>query len=244
MKMLLAIGNSQIGALKKGFREVSNKKFIAHFWSIPGGRGPRLDLDVNGDLLGDERVLADCLSESTDSLIIKDYDFILLSGVGIPAIRRSNNTLHRHSVPAGLVDCSNMARLKRSLISKNCYAEIVKSSIKTYPSFQNIEKIRKHYSGRLMVQMFPLPAKQVLSKERYDMGVYGDHALSFLAWYYKIQESVLLKECKRLGAELIKYPSNWMDSGLTPDQYSTKDAWHMNAEFGKFFFENSIDGLV
>ena len=92
--------------------------------------------------------------------------------------------------------------------------------------------------------MLPLPTEIVLCEPGYDMDVYGDHALTFLAWYYKIQELILLEECERLSAELIKYPPNWMDLGLTPDQYSSKDAWHMNAEFGRFFFENLISEHV
>lgn len=243
MKSLLVIGNSQVGALKEGYYSIQDNYLNANFWSIPGGGGPNIDIDASGNLLGSEHVISDCLLHNTDSLQFRDYDILLISGVGIPAIRTSNETLHRSAVPASFAT-GDLSSLKRSLVSQNCYAEMVRYSIALYPSFQNIHKIRNNYSGRLMVQMFPLPTKGVFSQSDSDMDVYGDHALSFLAWYYKLQNSILLEECRRLGAELIEYPSSWMDQGLTPDQFSSNDAWHMNLEFGKFFFADLVKKLI
>ena len=161
----------------------------------------------------------------------------------MPALRTSNNKLHRHNVHSGFVAKGDfdLTSMQRSLVSKNCYAEMLRSAIKECPSFQNIQKIRAYYSGDLAIQMFPLPTKGVFSQSDSDMDVYGDSASSFLAWYYQLQNSIVLEECNRSGAKLIEYPSSWMNQGLTPDQFSTNDAWHMNLEFGKFFLASLIN---
>jgi hypothetical protein len=97
MNHICVIGNSQVGALRQGYTLLKSPTYSASFWAIPGGGGPYLNIQSNKISVSKElslKINTDIIPPPTECFDISKFDAILLSGVGIPAIRFTNKTIN------------------------------------------------------------------------------------------------------------------------------------------------------
>jgi hypothetical protein len=230
------IGNSHVGALKNGYELIKENRQVAiDFYSIPGGGGPNL-------MFSDDRVVNTISSIRTtvelggEGLALNDYNIILLSGVGIHAIRNSN----KHILQSNLLSEFIINEQDKGF-SKSLLKEMLKEFFFMMPSVINIEKISSVFNGKLYIQMFPIPTSVLFEQSDFNLPYDKKSIMNFISWYYTIQEEFLYEVTKqRVNIEFIPYPKDWIASGRTPSDYATNDAWHMNKEFGRFYIEKLI----
>jgi hypothetical protein len=237
MKRLCVIGNSQVGSLKAGYGVLNNSSYIASFWSIPGGGGPNIKIKNNKILAASgfsDRVRTDIQLLSDRELDISRFDAVLLSGIGIPAIRKQNNTINSKYLAAEFIE--NEMLIDRQVLSKAVFSEIINNALQNLNSFKNITKIESIFKKKIYIQMFPMPTPDVEDQTDFDLQHYGRNLGGFLSWYYEQQSLIIKGHIRYKNISLVKYPSNWIESGFTPIEYaSQKDAWHMNKDLGKYF---------
>lgn len=245
MKHICVIGNSQVGALKQGYDSLNDLTYRASFFSIPGGGGPRLDIKDNAISIPEKlsmRVETDIIPLPSDRLDISEYDAILLSGVGIPAIRNTNNTISRKYLVAGFIE--NRKDVDRQVLSKDVFSILVEKEVHRSPSFLNIIKISSIFNKKIYVQQFPLPTPIVSSQPDFDLQCYGENVGAFLSWYYQKQINAMEVGVSRENVLIINYPQEWLEVGFTPVEYSSHDAWHMNKEFGSYFMGELLERVL
>lgn len=236
MKRLCVIGNSHVGSLKEGYDLLDDKFFMASFWSIPGS-GPRIKIENNKIIASqnklERRVVTDIQPHPGKELDISSYDAILLSGVGIPAIRKQNATINSKYLAAGFIDSE--IPIDRQVLSRELFSRIIKNSLQNLSSFQNISKIESIFNKEIYIQLFPMPTPGVVKQADFDAHYYGRNLGSFLSWYYLQQRLVIEEHIRNKNISLVLYPDDWVKTGFTPIEYHRRDSWHMNEKFGEFF---------
>lgn len=245
MKRLCVIGNSQVGALKRGFDQLRAEAhpvcelYSACFWSLPGGDGPCIQ--VHGSTISalPERrheVKSDLALPPDGSLDLAGFDAVLLAGVGIHAIRRQHHSVLSRHVVAGFIDDVAAVASGQQVVSRAVFARLAAAYLQQLPCVANIAKIAAIGPRPILVQTFPLPTSRLVEQADFDFAAYGRGLPRFLAWYHRLQ--VQRVEAHGSGADLrvLRYPDAWCDSGFTPDAFGNgKDAWHMGPRFGRWF---------
>jgi hypothetical protein len=174
---------------------------------------------------------------------ISKYDAILLSGVGIPAIRKQNDTINRRYVVAGFVENKN--EIDRQVVSRGVFSILIEKAINNLPSFVNIARVSSIFNKNIYVQPFPLPTPIVLDQSDFDLRCYGRNVGAFLSWYYTKQISAIESSINNKNVFIVNYPQNWLDEGFTPISYrSIDDAWHMNKDFGAYFMREILGTVL
>lgn len=245
MKHICVIGNSQVGALKQGYDSLNDPTFRASFFAIPGGGGPYLDIKDNAVSIPEEsspRVITDIVPMPSDRFDISKYDAILLSGVGGPAIRNTNNCVGSKYLVAGFIENRNY--VDRQVLSKDVFSISIEKELHRSSSFLNINKISSIFNKKIYVQNFPLPTPIVLSQSDFDMQCYGKNVGEFLSWYYKKKINAMEAGVNRENVMILNYPQEWLEDGFTPIKYSSQDAWHMNKEFGSYFMGQLLEMVL
>lgn len=235
MKKLCVIGNSQVGALKVGYDNLENKYYNASFWSMPGGRGPTIQIENNKIAVSQEvlqKVKTDILPPGRE-LNLSSFDAVLLSGVGVFAIRKQYNAMNRKLLVAGFID--NRMPIDRQVVSRALFTELLENELRNLPCFKNIDKVESIFHKKIYIQQSPMPTPNVADQADFDLP-YGRNLGSFLSWYHNQQSQIIEKHIKGKNIELIKYPKEWIEAGFTPIHYKNQnDAWHLNAKFGELF---------
>lgn len=243
MKHICVIGNSHVGALKAGFKSWKEPSYQASFFSIPGGGGPALGTE-EGVLTIPERsvprIVTDIEPSPQQRFDISRFDAIMLSGLGMPAIRVQNKTLHRFYVAAGFIDKPDLLG-DRQIISKNLFKALVEEELQSKESFKNIARISSIFQKNIYIQLFPLPSPDIINRDDFDLQCYGEKLGEFLSWYYQIQIDTIKKYTENKNVFIVDYPKEWMQAGFIPLQYETgNDTWHKTKEFGRYFMEELL----
>jgi len=246
MKHICVIGNSQVGALKQGYDSLNDLTYKASFFSIPGGGGPNLYIK-NGLISIPEKfsmkVKTDIALSSFERFDISEYDAILLSGVGLPAIRKQNETVNRHYLAAGFIE--NRKGVDKQILSRDVFSILVKKAVNESPSFLNINKISSIFKKNIFVQQFPLPTPSVSRQPDFDLQCYGQNVGKFLSWYCRKQTHAMESSLNQENILILNYPKEWLEVGFTPIQYqSENDAWHMNKQFGAYFMGELLNAVL
>ena len=246
MKKICVIGNSHVGTLKKGYDSLEKKTYVAHFWAIPGGGGPRISIEENKILAREKdwnKIQTDIEPFPGTTLDILDYDAILLSGVGMPPIRNDREMIHNHYLAAGFID--GKVHGVRQVLSKTVFSQLISFTFHKRSSFQNIEKIESIFKKKIFIQLTPLPTSNVVNRPDFDLHDYGHNLGRFLFWYYNQQCLVIEESFRNKNISLVKYPADLVENGFTPVGYQNyNDAWHMNDKFGALFMGKLLHDLL
>lgn len=239
---LCMIGNSQGAALVEGLDRLAEQGTLPHavdYFLVVGGGGPRLDFD--GDRI---RVPADGVESNLDlsagHIRIDGYDALLVSGVGIYALRKDNphplNTHFLHATTAASDDVFSWQFLDR----------LMRAYVREVPSTQNIAQLRRIFAGRILVQPFPIPVESLLDQADFALPYDRETIRAIFRWHAALQDN----ELRRVAGEIencavVSYPAEWIGDGFTPERFgSYGDAWHMNADFGAFYMARVFDTLA
>lgn len=239
------IGNSQVGALRKGFNTRNFGEFdILDFFGVAGGGGPELIFEGNNcEFVGDSRVNTNRV-DFNGIINIEDYDTVVLSGVGIAALRPMNSEiafLQKYLVAKYVTNVTEADYEK--VLDIEIAEELIKHNLTLSPSFQNIHKLMECNVRRIIIQMFPLPTEDICSQRDFTLD-YHDKA-GFLGWYYNVQASVIRDLCEKSDKlSFLNYPENWFEKGFTPFEFSSNnDAWHLNENFGVWYLNCLIQHI-
>ena len=244
MKRIFVIGNSQVASLKSGYELVEKKDFQISFFGIPGGGGPNINIDSEGNLILGEWAKENNFSDlKNDNINIHNFDIIFLSGVGLAALRKRNQGKLDFNLLKFIPSGFNLTRHNRNLISKDCYTSIMNNILLNLPCVKNIKLISSIFKKKIFVQFFPLPTEDVL--DQVDNNIISDKESSsrFLSWHYQQQIAILKKTYSSEQIQFLDYPKDWILSGFTPSIYKTSDAWHHNKDFGKYIIEDFLSNL-
>ena len=237
MTKICVIGNSHVGALKQGYDSLNIDSYEASFWCIPGGYGPSIDVEDGKIVVPSNRqhtVESDIVPHPGNELDLSGFDVVLLSGVGIPAIRKQNPTLHKKYAAGNFLGEGNHSG--RQNLSIAMFGKLIEHELRQLDSFMNIDKLSSIFDKKILIQQFPMPTESVVNQPDFDAHYYGNKFGYFMSWYQNEQSLVLKKHAKRRNVSLVKYPAEWVSKGFTPSEYrSSDDSWHMNDKFGAFF---------
>ena len=92
-KKILFLGNSQVVALSKGLRLIDKKIDNFFFISIAGGGGPKININSRGYLVFPKNKSSKLSNNLKPDVSIEDFDKFVLSGVGLPALRKTNKEI-------------------------------------------------------------------------------------------------------------------------------------------------------
>ena len=239
------IGNSQVGALRKGFNSNRFNKFeVIDFFGVAGGGGPELVVSGNNcEFVGDGRVNTNRV-DVNGIINLEAYDTVVLSGVGIAALRPMNSEiafLQEYLVAKFLPNVTEDDYQK--VLDVEIAEELIKHNLQLSPSFQNISKLMDCNVSRIVIQMFPLPTEDICSQKDFTLAY--DNKQGFLGWYHNVQASVIRNLCESSEKlSFLNYPQNWFDNGFTPSEFSSNDdAWHMNESFGVWYLNQLIQHI-
>ena len=242
---ICVIGNSHVAAIKKAAHllDISN----IDFYAIPGAGAPDLICE-NGKVFPDyssskgvtypsfkegEWVTSNIPSVEKQGLKLSNYDCILYSGVGLPALRSTNIN------PLNQVFCSsyisfNDLNTNMPLVSHYCFGKLLDYELDNNASISSLKLLMDNFKGQILVQHFPLPSKSVLEQE--DFIYKNSHRIEELIyWYFSKQVGYIKKLLNKFGnADYLFDVFELADkSGFTNEQYAQmQDAWHMNEHYG------------
>lgn len=239
MKHICVIGNSQVGALRLGYKSLENCNYEASFWTVPGGGGPKISIQsnlLNASEVSLDKLQTDIKPAPKEGLDISNFDAILLSGVGIPAIRKIPGGTGFHSKYAVAGFLPKKAVKGKQILSKEVYSLAVEHALHSIPSFKNISTIESIYKKKIFLQLFPLPTPDIVNQGDFFLGHYGTNVGKYLSWYLTVQSNCIKRHIKNKNISIVGYPTEWLQSGFTPIDYSShRDAWHLNEDFGRFY---------
>jgi hypothetical protein len=229
---ICVIGNSQGAALVQGLALLTDRNRISHkvdFFCVVGGGGPRLEFSGKTIIVPEEGVDSSITLEG-GYLSLDGYQAILLSGVGIYALRKNNpHPLNTHFFLE--------ANSSDHAFSMQFMERLLRAWVREIPSVQNIRRLRQIFDGRILVQPFPMPVEAILDQADFELPYDREAIRSIFKWHAAIHDDELARTASEVdGCDLVSYPTDWLESGFTPGHFaSVGDAWHMNANFGAFY---------
>lgn len=233
---VLTIGNSQAGVIKLAYEKYYKSSINIDFWTMPGGRGPFINIR-DGIMFPQEQRKQSLLTDITgyeSGVTLNDYSSILISGVGVGALRNINHGIIQENLVAEFLKSIEGSK---AIISKQFATYLLEQEVLNSPSFNNIINIGEVFTGNIFVQLFPIPTDLANQKD-FDLP-YGQSLSSFLSWFCATQLSVIESKLKVFkNIKILKYPEEWYQQGYSPKEYAiANDAWHMNILFGKYLLE-------
>lgn len=240
----IVIGNSQAGAL----REAAGKTDKFDFYSIPGGNGPNLIRKNKRFFPANSGVTIFSAPShlSNEGINLENYDYIIYSGFGLSAPRNQNrNHLLNQLV---LAELAQEVFYTQQSVSRAFMASAIRITLESMPVTWTLKAICRVFSGKILVQPFPLPTASVFARTDNNLlKNYGDKKNEFLSWYFAEQYFSMCEIIKQMpnNAVLLEYPnSEWLEKGFTPDEFSRGgDCWHMNAMYGELVLQQVLSML-
>ena len=213
----------------------------------PGGTGPKLKLDSDRSTLILSNIRhKDLIGKCQDydhlsnmkEIFLNDFDAILLSGVGNRTLRRiysENRVEYSHGI-SGIPGIECMPGVPQ--ISRNLYNSILRQWYSSQESVSNIRKIRSVYSGKLLIQQYPLPTKDFLFSIDNPSHFKGttNTLMSYIFKYAKRYIDEEFSDCQVIRTG--DMPA-WIQAGIS--DCKSKDFWHPNV--GKMILKEILDLL-
>tara|TARA_R110001583_G_scaffold195529_1_gene375447 strand:+ start:2674 stop:3465 length:792 start_codon:yes stop_codon:yes gene_type:complete len=243
---ICVIGNSHVAALKQSSIQLP---YNLDFYAIPGAGAPDL-IVKNGKVFPDyesdkgvtypdlklgEWVRSNIPDVEKNGLDLNDYDLILYSGVGLPALRTSNkNSLNQVLYYAFLPPDYEKNNSMKCVVSKNCYEKLLFNELECSANICTLRLLLTHFKGKILLQHFPIPTSHLLAQEDFDY-LKSKDIPALIKWFYE-KQITYIKNIIR-GYDNVSYLFDVFelvdDTGLTEHKLgSPKDAWHMNHLYG------------
>ena len=241
---ICVIGNSHVAALKKAAAIINLDNL--DFYAIPGAGAPDL-LIKEGRLFPDytsnkgvtypsfkqgEWVLSNIPNVERDGLKLSNYDCILYSGIGLPALRSSNiNTLNQ--VVCCYYSGYNIAS-SLPFVSKYCFEKLMQKELQTNASINSLKLIMQHFKGQILLQHFPSPSEGIVAQDDF---LYKESLTvsELITWYYSEQIKYInqlianSKNAEYLFNNFELTDQNGFSDGIFA---LPSDGWHLNQSYG------------
>lgn len=248
---LCVVGNSHAGALKTALA-VDDAAAAAHvdFFVMPGGSGPHLHIEGSrlfpAPFLKDQ-VFSTIPGAAADGLDLANFDAVMLSAAGLPSHRNgdASHILNQLALGAMVHDRNT----DRQPVSEDVLTRAMETILHASPNLQAIRLIGSVFSGRIIVQVSPLPTRAIAAyKIEGEKGSnlaaqYGDRVWPFLSWYYRTQISLITAYTEALDARVIPPDGSFIAAGHTPNRYGSPDPWHMNTAYGRLVLKQALTEL-
>ncbi len=246
MKLLL-IGNSQLSCIKQAFDKYgfSNSEHQLYFYIMPGGWGPSFNIE-NGLLKVNPVAVVNDFPPTyfpDDVLInqVESYDLILVSALGhydggFKYINDSSFLLQGVVPELGLKDSG----LSSPVVSKSCISEMMNAFFMDYQlGFKFIRHLRANYSGKILLQPFPLLSESVKLRSDWLINLNYLDPLATNLYFLSLKDRLIVDFCLRENITVLDYPSDeWRSLGFTPANYMSEiDGIHPTPEYGKMILD-------
>ena len=248
---LCVVGNSHAAALKGALdADGGGASVDLSFYVMPGGAGPNLRIDGKRLLpapLNKDKVFSTVPGAGTHGLDLSLFDVVVVCAVGLPAHRNGDaaHILNRLALGSLIQNAS----VDRQIVSEAVMASEMENVLRASANQQTIQLIRSVFSGRIIVQVCPLPTRaisayKVTSERGSDLATqYGDNVWTFLGWYYRTQISLITTCAGPLDAHVLAPQPAFIEAGQTPSKFGTPDPWHMNTAYGRLVLKQVCAAL-
>lgn len=239
---IAVIGNSHAGAVKQALtHDATRYPHDFDFFVQTGGNAPRLErrdnrlYPISGTTL--TGFGKDELREEVDPA---SYDAILFVSAGLPAHRLQfrqhlfNSVLH-----AGFAVQSYKGHQS---VSGDVFALMIAHRLLTQPTMDSLRLIRGLFAGPLVIVTTPVPGPNLdVAPTQCDLPQqYGPNLNAFMSWYFDQQVRVIAAEADRLGAMILPPPEAFLAAGVTPDEFCSRDRWHMMHDYGHLILADAL----
>ncbi len=217
---------------------------------MPGGSGPHLQAEGNRLFPAPsmkDQVFSTIPGAAADGLDLATFDAVMLSAAGLPSHRNGDASHILNQLALGsMVHDRNT---DRQPVSEEVLTRAMENVLHASPNLQAIRLIRTVFSGRILIQVSPLPTRAIAAyKVEGERGSnlaaqYGDSVWPFLSWYYRRQINLIAAYAEALDARVIPPDDSFLEAGHTPNRYGTPDPWHMNTAYGRLVLKQALTEL-
>jgi hypothetical protein len=248
---ILVTGNSQVSCLKTAYDadpQLLEKHGEVHFYVVPGGRGPYFYIE--DDVLKVRKAYksefpprvhpAEALNASLSS-----YDLIVVSALGfVDSGFHLKNPITRQ----GLIhDFSpKVNEISTRPLSKNCYEQLIRSSLRSQPGIRFLQQLSQEYGGRILVQPFPQVSSKVRTHSEWPLSMMYEKPMEAHKFFSAVRDDFMVNLCQELSVELLPCPNNkWHEDLFTPSELmSNADGVHPTHEYGNLILNQISDEIL
>ena len=247
---ILFLGNSQLACLKATFDD-DPSHFDGHevSWLVTvGGSGPFLQIEggsfkvMEGSLHPDYPARA--FPAEAAHLPAEHYDAIVVSALGYV------DGGFRHKTPAQRSGLLYPYKPKQNSVtdrhlSVECYRRLVLNCMQEQPGFALLAGLRTTFSGRLIVQPFPMISAFIKEHPEWPLNLMYEDPLGAHRFFSDIRDAFVARACAEAGAELLAYPDAACEDGLftRAEFMAAPDVLHPRKEYGRLVFRQILDAL-
>ena len=248
---ICVVGNSHAAALKSALAvDDSAAAASFDFFVMPGGSGPHVHAE-GGRLLPapfkKDKVFSTIQGAAVEGLDLGKFDTVMICAAGLPSHRNGDaeHILNQMALGSLVQD----RKTNRQIVSEDVMTTAMENVLHDSPNLQAIGLIRSVFSGRILIQVCPLPTRALgayrpESEKGSNLALqYGDRVRSFLSWYYRRQIDIISAFANSVGACVISSDDSFVSAGFTPNKYGTPDPWHMNTAYGRLTLKQALTEL-
>jgi hypothetical protein len=239
---IAVIGNSHAGAVKQALaHDASRYPHTFDFFVQTGGNAPKLELRDGCLYPADGASLVGAARGETHAKFDPaSCDAILFVALGLAAHRQLlanhllNNFLHAGFAAQPYQDHQS--------VSGDVLALMIERRLLTQPSTTSLQLTRSVFAGPLVIVTTPLPGSGLEGGQfPCDLPAqYGPRLNAFLSWYFYQQVRVIAAQADRLGAMILPPPEEFLVAGVTPDEFCSRDRWHMSRAYGHIILADAL----
>ncbi len=248
MKILVA-GNSQAGALHGALKEglLADETVIRpDFYVVPGGDGPRFELRERKLVVTsfNEKYQPYMIPAGVRFRRVDEYDVIVVSALGyVDGGFLYHNLIPRQGYVAEYLPRED--RPDRPLISRACFADIVRSALMQQPGFVFLKMLCAEFSDRVLVQPFPYSSACLADREDWESRRYYHDFLGFNRFLFGLRDDALRDICADAGAGLLGPPDpSWSLDAFTPRDLMKEDGLHPLPPYGAMVLRQITEHLI
>jgi hypothetical protein len=241
MRILIA-GNSQVAPLKQAHWQtprILGSLGEVHFFAINGGRGPSFTVN-SGCLAGAAANPPPPFVYPPEALgtPIASYDVIIVCALGFVdgGTKYPNVMITKQGMLFEFGPKEN--QFTDRLISSACCGQMIEDMLKNQPGFRFLATLRANFTGRIVVQPFPLLSAAIPQDPEWPLNQIYDRPLEAHRFFQSTRDRFMAALCGE-SIELLPYPrSEWCSDYFTPHELMrSTDGVHMNEVYGNMVLE-------
>lgn len=223
MRLLFA-GNSHASCLKRAHDSHPGllSKCEVFFYVTTGGAGPLFTIKDNKlNVIG--APVTRVSPEEVRGLPLNHYDVIVISALGyVDGGFCYNNVITKQGLLAAYRPKPN--KVTNRYLSKNCYIQVISSSLRAQHGVQFLLNLRASFGGRIIVQPLPVMSEIVKGHPDWALNQMYDDPIGAHEFFSRIRDEFLANICKEVSAELLPYPiASWRNDLFAPAEFMSKD---------------------